>query len=379
MADKRSLQDLMKEINKSYGEQIISLGAELPEVRRIPFSSPRANYMTYGGIPRGRIIEFAGEEGSGKTTTALDICVNAMQVFQKEWQEEVDSLKQIEKPTKQQVIRLDELDTMGPKKILYADLENTLDADWCDKLGLDITEIYFYKAQGQNAEEIFEDIIRAIETEELGLVVIDSLGVMISAQAYEKSIEQKTYGGISMPLTLFSKKANASCKKTGCTLIGINQVRDNLNSPYGGISTPGGKAWKHNASLRIIFQKGDFVDSDGDKIARGSESPAGNKVCMDIKKTKAFKPDRRLGYYTLMYDYGIDALSDLVDMCVVDGVIQKGGAWFTFINPVTGEVIVDDNGSTLKVQGRSNVLKLLHEHEELRDIYKQFVDNMIYN
>ena len=378
MADKKTLQELMKEINKSYGEQIISLGAELPEVKRIPFSSPRANYMTYGGIPRGRIIEFAGEEGSGKTTTALDICANAMTVFQNEWQAEKDSLEQIEKPSKQQILRLNELTSFGPKKILYADLENTLDADWCDKIGLDISEIYFYKAQGQNAEEIFEDIIKAIETEELGLVVIDSLGVMVSAQAYEKSIEEKTYGGISMALTLFSKKANAVCKKNDCTLIGINQVRDNLSSPYGGISTPGGKAWKHNASLRIMFQKGDFVDSDGDKIARGSESPAGNKVCMDIKKTKAFKPDRRLGYYTLMYDYGIDVLSDLVDMCVVEGTIQKGGAWFTFINPETGEVIMDESGSTLKVQGRANVLKLLHDSEELRSIYQKFVDNMIY-
>ena len=99
---------------------------------------------------------------------------------------------------------------------------------------------------------------------------------------------------------------------------------------------------------------------------------------MDIKKTKAFKPDRRLGYYTLMYDYGIDVLSDLVDMCVVEGVIQKGGAWFTFINPETGEVITDECGSTLKVQGRANVLKLLHDSEELRSIYQKFVDNMIY-
>lgn len=377
MADGKTLNELMKEINKSYGEEILSIGADLPEISRIPFSSPRANFMTYGGLPRGRIIEFAGAEGSGKSTTAIDVCANAMIIFQQEWNDEVQSLQSNEKLNKTQVAKLDLLKTRGPKKILYADLENTLDAEWCEKIGLDINDIYFYKAQGQSAEEIFEDLIRLIETEEVGLVVIDSLGVMLSSQAYEKSIEQKTYGGISMALTIFSKKANAVCRKYDCTIIGINQIRDNLNSPYGGISTPGGKAWKHNCTVRVMFQKGDFVDSDGDKINRSSESPSGNKVMMDIQKTKAFKPDRRLGYYTLMYDYGIDSVSDLVDMCVIEGVIQKGGSWFTFLNPETGEIITDEDGSVLKVQGRANVLKLINENDDLRTIYQTFLGNLI--
>ena len=79
-----TLQDVMKEINKSYGEEIFVNGNSLPAIKRIPFSSPRANYMTYGGIPRGRIIELAGEEGSGKTTTALDLCASAIALFEQE-------------------------------------------------------------------------------------------------------------------------------------------------------------------------------------------------------------------------------------------------------------------------------------------------------
>ena len=291
----------MKEINKSYGEEIFVNGNSLPVIKRIPFSSPRANYMTYGGIPRGRIIELAGEEGSGKTTTALDLCASAIALFEQEYNDELEKLQSNVNLNAKDKERLEILQDKGPQKIIYADLENTLDAEWCDKLGLDLESplIKFYKAQGQSAEEIFEDLIKIMDTGEVGLVVIDSLGVMVSAQAYDKSIEQKTYGGISMPLTLFSKKANATCKKTGCTLIGINQVRDNMNSPYGGLSTTGGRAWKHNCSVRLMFKKGDFINEESDSIKKSSESPAGNRILIEIQKTKAFKPDRRLGYYTL--------------------------------------------------------------------------------
>lgn len=374
-----TLQDVMKEINKSYGEEIFVNGNSLPAIKRIPFSSPRANYMTYGGIPRGRIIELAGEEGSGKTTTALDLCASAIVLFEQEYNDELEKLQNNVNLNAKDKERLEILQDKGPQKIIYADLENTLDAEWCDKLGLDLESplIKFYKAQGQSAEEIFEDLIKIMDTGEVGLVVIDSLGVMVSAQAYDKSIEQKTYGGISMPLTLFSKKANATCKKTGCTLIGINQVRDNMNSPYGGLSTTGGRAWKHNCSVRLMFKKGDFINEESDSIKKSSESPAGNRILIEIQKTKAFKPDRRLGYYTLNYNNGIDVIADLTDICCAEGYIAKGGAWFTFLDPETKEILVDENDNILKIQGRKNVIKFLHDNEEVRRIMMDSVNNLI--
>ena len=374
-----TLQDVMKEINKSYGEEIFVNGNSLPAIKRIPFSSPRANYMTYGGIPRGRIIELAGEEGSGKTTTALDLCASAIALFEQEYNDELEKLQNNVNLNAKDEERLEILQDKGPQKIIYADLENTLDAEWCDKLGLDLESplIKFYKAQGQSAEEIFEDLIKIMDTGEVGLVVIDSLGVMVSAQAYDKSIEQKTYGGISMPLTLFSKKANATCKKTGCTLIGINQVRDNMNSPYGGLSTTGGRAWKHNCSVRLMFKKGDFINEESDSIKKSSESPAGNRILIEIQKTKAFKPDRRLGYYTLNYNNGIDVIADLTDICCAEGYIAKGGAWFTFLDPETKEILVDENDNILKIQGRKNVIKFLHDNEEVRRIMMDSVNKLI--
>ncbi len=97
---------LIKDFNKQYKEDIAARGIARVETEKIPFTSPRANYMLYGGIPRGRIIEFAGEEGGGKTTTALDIAANAQPLFKREWEAEIEELKAIEKPKKEETARL---------------------------------------------------------------------------------------------------------------------------------------------------------------------------------------------------------------------------------------------------------------------------------
>ena len=173
-----SLESLCKELNKKAKEDIVGYGMKEYTNQVIPLSSPRANYSLYGGIPRGRLIEFFGDEGSGKTTTALDLCANAQKVFDKENLE-------------------------NPQKILFLDAENTYDPTWAKKLGVDSDKIVFIKPMSQTAEELFQFILDAIDTGEVGLVIIDSLGVLISQQAYDKDITERTYGGISMALTAF--------------------------------------------------------------------------------------------------------------------------------------------------------------------------------
>ena len=89
------LDTLIKDFNKQYKEEIAARGIPKMQTQRIPFSSPRANYMLYGGIPRGRIVEFAGEENGGKTTTALDVVANAQTLFSDEWETEMAELDAI--------------------------------------------------------------------------------------------------------------------------------------------------------------------------------------------------------------------------------------------------------------------------------------------
>jgi len=320
-----TINEVMKDFNKKFKADLAHVGLPQYDYERIPFTSPRLNYMTFGGIPRGKLIEFYGEEHGGKTTTALDIVANFQQLY-------------------------------PDLKVLWVDAENTLDVVWATKLGVQVEDLLILNPEAQGAEDIFQFVLDMIDTGEVGLVVIDSLGVMVSNLAmYDKEIAEKTYGGIAMALTNFSKKAEGLCQRTKCTCIGINQMRANMNSMYGGMTTTGGQAWKHNCSVRLEFRRGKFIDDDNKELTRGAENPAGNKVEVSMIKNKTCPPTRRTGFYTIKYLSGIDYLSDLVEVCIKDGIIDKSGAWFTIIDTESGEVLSD------KIQGQANVNKFLSD------------------
>ena len=328
MAEKQTMSQIMKSLNKEFGSELLHLGLSSYDYTRIPFTSPRLNYVTYGGIPQGKLIEFYGAEHGGKTTTALDIVANYQRME-------------------------------NSKGVLYADLENTLDTVWASKLGVDFNRdnMWVLNPTNQGAETIFEKILQMIETDEIGLIIIDSIGVMVSNQALEKSVEDKTYGGIAMALTNFSKKAEMLCNKYNCTIIGINQLRDDLNSTYGGSTTPGGKAWRHNCIARLEFRHGNFFDSKYKDLSKRADNPIGNYVEVYMAKNKTCPADRHNGFYTLRYDIGVDYLYDLIDMCVAFEFITKRGSWFDILNPQTGELLVDS------IQGQSNVYEFLQKDE----------------
>ena len=330
------IDEIMKNFNKTWKEELVHTGVATYDYERIPFTSPRLNYMTFGGVPVGKLVEFYGEEHGGKTTTALDVVANYQQVYD--------------------------------RKVLYVDAENTLDTVWATKLGVDLDQLIILNPTSQGAEDIFQFVLDMIDTNEIGLVIIDSLGVMVSNQAMEKTVDQKTYGGIAMALTNFSKKAEGLCMRNNCTVIGINQMRDDMNSMYGGTTTTGGKAWKHNTVLRLEFRRGKFIDSKGNELSRSAENPAGNIVNVALTKSKVCPPTRRTGFYTLKYDTGIDYLNDLIEVAIKYGIVKKSGAWFEIIDTETGEVISD------KVQGQANVYALLESDEELLAKVEQLVD-----
>lgn len=321
-----SIDEVMKDFNKKYKDEIIHKGVSSYDYERIPFTSTRLNYMSYGGIPIGKLIEFYGEEHGGKTTTALDIVANYQKLYD--------------------------------RTVLYLDAENTLDTVWATKLGVDVDALYIVSPTNQGAETLFQLVLDMIDTGEIGLVILDSLGVMVSNQAMGKSIEDKTYAGISMALTQFSNRAEGLCKKHSCTLIGINQLRDDLNSTWGGTKTVGGRGWKHNASVRIEFMKGKYVDEKGNELPNGAENPVGNIVNARMTKNKTCSPNRRRGYYTLNYLKGINRVADLVDMAIQFDIIQKAGAWYSLVDVETGEILD-------KFQGQSAIEARLESDTEL--------------
>lgn len=342
-----SLDEVIKKINKDAGSDIVGYGIPKKDYTRIPFTSPRMNYCTYGGIPTGRLIEFYGEEHGGKTTTALDIVANYQQM---------------------------QLNEEHPKKVAYFDSEITLDVEWATKLGVDVDSLILLQPEEQSAEEILQDILDMMSTGEVGLVVLDSIAAMVSAQAMEKTVADKTYAGISMPLTTFGNKAVMLCKRYNCTVIGINQIRDDLGAMWGGaVKTPGGRGWKHLCSVRMQFTRGAFIDEKGNEIKRSSESPAGNKVLMTMIKNKTCPSNRRGGYYTIDYANGIDYLADLLEVAIKYDLIQQHGAWFSIIDPDTGDIKAD------KIQGMSNVKEFFmdEDNEEVLSFVEDYIDSKI--
>ena len=339
---------LLKEINKNYKEEIAFNGeqASLIKYELVPFSSPRLNYMLYGGLPMGRMIEFAGAEKSGKTTTALDMVKQCQLKFQKEY----DELTKKKSKDSELVKR----------KVCFVDAENTFDVEWANKLGVNVEDIILIKPQEQYAEQIFEIMKSVIETGEVGLIVLDSVAQLVGKQAFEEDIEKKTYGGIALALTKFCNLVVPLLGKYNCMCIMINQVREDLNNPYNQFVTPGGRGFKHNCSVRLMFQQDSFIDVNNRELTRGCENPAGNLVQVKIEKSKVCRSDRRVGYYTLNYLEGIDYITDTIDVLTQMGIINQRGAYFDLIDIETGEVINKD-----KIQGRPSLIKLLKEDKEL--------------
>ena len=331
------LDEILKNTNKRFKEEILTHGLSEFTYKRIPFTSPRMNYCTFGGIPIGKITEFYGEEHGGKTTTALDIVAN--------YQKSDDN-----------------------RDVLYIDAENTLDVEWARKIGVDVDKLYILQPKSQSAEEIFQVICDSVDSGEVGLWVLDSIGALMSAQELEKTMEDKTYGGIAKPLTLFGKKVEMLMQRHKCTGIGINQIREDLNSSWGGIATPGGKAWKHFCSVRMQFSRGKFIDESGKELTRSAESPVGNIVMMSMTKNKTCPPVRRTGFYTLNYEFGIDYLRDLIEVAIKYDIVKKSGAWFDIVDIETGEILEG------KIHGQANVTLFLQEHQDILQRVEELVN-----
>lgn len=356
------LENLITQINKDYKEEIAFNGqdASLIKYELVPFSSPRLNYMMYGGLPMGRMIEFAGAEKSGKTTTALDMVKQCQIKFEREYKEALENSKKSKTKNVSEVVK---------RKVCFVDAENTFDVEWAKTLGVDVDELILVKPQEQYAEQIFEIMKAVIETGEIGLIVLDSVAQLVSKQAAESDIEQKTYGGIAMPLTKFCNIVVPLLGKYNCMCIMINQVREDLNNPYNQYITPGGRGFKHNCSVRLMFKQGDFFDTQGKKLTRGCENPAGNLVQIHIEKSKVCRSDRRIGFYSLNYLKGVDYINDTIDVLLQTGSIIQRGAYFDIIDMETGELLE-------KYQGRASLVEALRKNEELFEhLYSQIAYN----
>jgi recombination protein RecA len=372
-----ALDAVIAKLNQQYKKEVVKKGTSQIYVDKIPFSSPRANYMTYGGVPIGKGTEFLGTEGGGKTTSALDITAQAQKKAKREYnkelgelRDEIDALE--EKGNKSDAKRLDKLkkeygtlNERGPRRCVYLDLENTLDEEWAEKIGVDLDELYLMKPDDETAEQVLQMVLDLIDSGMVLLLVIDSLPMLVSQKVFEEDLSKKQYGGIAGVVTDFCGKVSPMLSRNHTALVIINQIREDLNNPHNQFHTSGGRALRHFYSLRMFFRKGSFINEANEEVPLRTADPSGNMVDITIVKTKVCKPDRRVGQYTIRYDLAIDVVQDTVFMALNYKLIHKSGAWYSLVNE-DGEIIEDAEGE-LKFQGMPKLLAYLRDDDDMFD------------
>lgn len=360
MSNALSLEEVLKSINKKYGENVVKFGVdELAVDGVLSTGSLSSDFCIYGGIPEGRIVEFSGAEGSGKTTTAFLVAAS----YQKE------ELKR---------------NPDNPRAIILLDNEGTADPTWAAKLGYDMSEnapvrTIILRPEAQSAEEIFDMALDMLKTGEVGLLIFDSIATLVPMQIADESMEKQQMGGIAKALTRFANTAIGLLRKYKATLIAINQVRENISGYGDPLTTPGGRAWKHACSMRLMFKRGDFFDADGNILMKkDAQSPAGHVIEVYVLKTKTCTWDRKLGYMHLNYTQGIDWVWDMVEVATHFGYIDDSvQGSFKLINPETGEPRLDESGEPIKIRGRRNLVQYFRDNlVESKKLYDELYDRI---
>lgn len=361
-----TLTDVLKKIKKQYGDSVVKIGVDSLELDGVlSLGSPSFDFCVYGGIPEGRVVEFSGQEGSGKTTTAFLVAAS----YQR--QELERHPVGVEWTDNTGIIR------NGPRSIILLDNEGTADPIWAKKLGYDMDEnamipTIIIRPEAQSAEEIFDIALDMLKTGEVGLLIFDSIATLVPQQIADESMEKQQMGGIAKSLTRFANTAIGLLRKYKATLIAINQVRDNMSGYGDALTTPGGRSWKHACSMRLMFKRGEFFDEDGNTLTKSAQSPAGHVIEVYVLKTKVCKWDRKLGYMHLNYTKGVDVIQDTIDVATHLGFIDNSvQGSFKLIDPDTGEMICDETNTPIKIRGKRNVGIYFKDH---KDIWKKIYD-----
>ena len=301
------------EIEKKFGQGSIMRygdgGPEL-EVEAIPTGALALDAaLGIGGVPRGRVVEIYGPESSGKTTVALHIVAEAQK--------------------------------MGGVAA-FIDAEHALDPVYARKLGVDVDQLYVSQPDtGEQALEITEALVRSGA---IDVVVIDSVAALVPKAEIDGEMGDSFVGLQARLMSQALRKLTGIINKTNSTCIFINQLREKVGVMYGNPeTTPGGRALKFYASVRIDIRRGEQL-KDGTTVV-------GNRTKAKIVKNKV-APPFRTAEFDILYGEGISKEGSLLDSAVALDIIHKSGAWFSYGDQRIG-------------QGRENTRKFLKENAEI--------------
>ena len=323
---KKALDTAMEQIIKNYGQgAVMFLGGEgnkKLDVESVPTGSIGLDYaLGIGGLPKGRIIEIYGPESGGKTTVTL----HAIAETQK-------------------------LGGMAA----FIDVEHALDPVYAKSLGVDIDHLIVSQPDtGEQALEIMETLARSGA---IDIVVLDSVAAMVTKAEIDGEIGDSFVGVQARLMSAAMRKLTSVISKSNTVAIFINQVREKIGVMYGNPeTTPGGRALKFYASVRIEVRKGEKIVDDGEIIGYTTKCKVvKNKVAPPFKETQ----------FDMIFGEGISRLGEIITMGEELGFIKKSGAWYSY------------NGERLG-QGKEKTKKFLKENDDLRlEIEGKIKENM---
>ena len=310
----KALDAVLLQIEKQYGKgSIMRLGEEAGkiEIEVIPSGCLTLDLaLGIGGFPRGRIIEIYGPESSGKTTVALHAIAEAQK--------------------------------MGGVAA-FIDAEHALDPVYAKKLGVNLDELYVSQPDtGEQALDITEALVRSSAVD---IIVIDSVAALTPKAEIEGDMGDTHVGLQARLMSQALRKLTAIVNKSKTCVIFINQLREKVGIMFGNPeTTPGGKALKFYASMRLDIRKVDTL--------KDAEGAMGNRTKAKVVKNKLAPPFRQ-AEFDIVFGEGISQEGCIMDMGVQYDIIAKSGSFFSY------------NGMKI-AQGREKLRLFLRDNPEIK-------------
>ena len=308
----KALEAALGQIDRQFGKgSVMRLGeSEKVAIDTIPTGSIALDIaLGIGGLPRGRIVEIYGPESSGKTTVALHAVANAQR---------------------------------AGGTAAFIDAEHALDPAYAEALGVKVDDLYVSQPDtGEQALEITEALVRSGA---IDIIVVDSVAALVPKAEIEGDMGDSHVGLQARLMSQALRKLTGGVSKSNTIVIFINQLREKVGVMFGNPeTTPGGKALKFYASVRLDVRRIDALKNGTDII--------GNRTRVKVVKNKVAPPFKS-AEFDMLYGEGISKEGAILDLAVEKKLIQKSGAWYNY-----GEMRI--------AQGRDNTRIFLKDNPEL--------------
>lgn len=310
----KTLEQVMLDIEKQFGKGAVMKLGEHSHQKIDVISSGSVSLdlaLGIGGYPKGRIIEIYGPESSGKTTFALHAIAEAQK---------------------------------KGGRVAFIDAEHALDPTYASKIGVNIDELLL--SQPDNGEQALEICEALVRSGAISVIVIDSVAALVPQAEIEGEMGDAHVGLQARLMSQALRKLSGVINKTNTVCIFINQLREKVGVMFGNPeTTPGGRALKFYASVRLEIRRGEQIKLGTNII--------GSKANIKVVKNKMAPPFKTCSV-DIMYGEGVSVLGEIVDLGAQANILEKSGAWYSYKGDKVG-------------QGKENVKEWLRNNPTLRE------------